>query len=145
MTEIVALVRGEQRAQDGFDLLLVGFVMKSEAAGDADAVGVDHDRAGHPEDVAHDEVGCFSADAGQGGQLVESMGHFAVVALAEDARHRDDVLRLGLVQTAGLDIFRELLGGAFGKIRGAGVALKERGGHHVDARVGALGGQARCD
>lgn len=92
VTEVVALVGGEQSAQDGFDLLLVGFAVQSESSGDADTVGVHDDGAGHTEDIAHDEVRGLSSDAGQSGQLVEGMGDFAVVTVAQHARHRDDIL-----------------------------------------------------
>ena len=145
MAKIVALVRREKPAQNRFDLFLIGLVMQTETTGDTDAVGIDHDGAGHMIDIAHDEIGGFSADTGQGGQLVERMGNLAVVALAKDARHRDDILRFGFVESAGFDVFRKLLGGAFGKIRGAGVALKQGGSDHIDACVGTLGGQARRD
>ena len=92
MAKIVAFVRREKPAQNRFDLFLIGLVMQTETTGDTDAVGIDHDGAGHMIDIAHDEIGGFSADTGQGGQLVERMGNLAVVALAKDARHRDDIL-----------------------------------------------------
>ena len=145
VAEIVALIGRKQSAQDDFDLLLIGLGMQTEAAGDADAVGIDHDRAGHMEDIAHDEVGGFSADTGQGDQLVEGIGDLAVIAVAQDARHRDDILGFGFVESAGFDVFRQLLGCALREVRGAGVALKKRGSHHVDARVGTLGGESGRD
>lgn len=145
VAEIVAFLGGKQGAQDGFDLLLIGLGMQTEAAGDADAVGIDHDCAGHMENIAHDEVRGFSADTGQGDQLVEGIGNIAVVAITQDACHRDDILGFGFVESAGLDVFRQLLGRALCEVRGAGVALKKRGSHHVDARVGTLGGESGRD
>lgn len=124
MAKIIAFLGGKQGAQDVFDLLLIGLGMQTEAAGDADAMGIDHDGAGHMEDIAHDEVGGFSADTGQSDQLVEGIGNLAVVAVAQDACHRDDILGFGFVESAGFDVFRQLLGCALREVRGAGVALK---------------------
>lgn len=145
VAEVVALVRWEQGAQDQLDLLLVGLVVQTQPAGDADAVGVDDDRARHTEDIAHHEVGGLSPDARQGGQLVEGGGYLAAVAVDQHARHRDDIAALGLIQPAGFYVLGDLVGRGRGEILRAGVAFKERGRDHVHACVGALGGEARRD
>ena len=139
MTKIVALLGGQELSQRELDLLLIGLVVQTESARDADAVGVDHHSAVHVEDVAHHEIGGLSADAGQGCESLDGVGDLTIVLFAQHTSHRDDILRFGLVQTAGLDVFSEFLRGALGEVGGAGVACEQLGRDQIHASVCALG------
>ena len=92
-------------------------------------------------DVAENEVRGLASDAGETRQLLHRAGDPAAVLFKENFRALDEVFGLGIVKAAGLDGFADLF------IAGVGERLErrepcvQRGGDHVHARIGALGGE----
>ena len=145
VAEIVAPGRGDDLFQPQLHFVRVGEVFaKAQPVGDADAVGVCHNGR-FAVDIPADEIGGFAANAGQGGELFNGAGHFAVKLVQQHPAHIDDVLSLGVEKSAGADDVFHIF--QFGRGQGlqAGIGGKEGGGDQVDPGVGALGGESGGD
>ena len=64
-----------------------------------------------PEYVPHDQVGAFSAYAGQGQQLVEIVRHVSAVVVPQHLHAGADIPGLAVAQAAGMDDFLDVLHG----------------------------------
>ena len=115
MTEVVGAFHRQNLPQLLFHLQRVGALAESQQIGDADTVGItDHRR--FVVDVADNQVGSLSADAGQLGQLFDGVGQNSIVVVKQHFGHGDDVPRLGFEQSAGLDHLLHLFQRRIGKI-----------------------------
>jgi len=114
---------------------------EAEAVGDAEDMGVDHDAFSFAEADTEDDVGGFAGGAGDGDELGEGLGDLTVEIGDDFAGSALDGFCLVVVEAGGADEGFELGEGGFGHRGGSGEALEERRGDHVDADVGALGGE----
>jgi len=119
-----------------------GFALgEAEAAGDAEDVGVDYHTFSFAEADSENDIGGLAGSAGDGDQLGESLWDFAVEFLEDFTGCALDGFGLVAEETGGADEFFEFWKRRFrhcGRVR---EAAKEFRGHHVDADVGALGGE----
>ena len=83
----------EQRLEIPLHLVRVVVAAELQPAGEAADVGVDRD-PGPAEGIAGHDISRLAADAGQGEQGVEVVGHLAAVAVHQLLGGRDDVLAL---------------------------------------------------
>ena len=86
-----------------------------------------------------DDVGGFSADAGQGLQGVYVVGNDAVEIISQAGRHADEVMGLVVRKGDGFDVVEDFFVGGFGQGSRIGEAFEQRGCDEVDPFVGALG------
>jgi len=145
MDDLVGEVDPAVRREDAHQLLLhlLGRVSfgHAEAAGDAEDVGVDDDAFRLFEADAENDVGSFAGCAGDGYELGEGFGDLAVEFGADFAGGALDGLGLVVEEAGGADEGFELREGGLGHGRWGGEALEELRCDHVDADVGALGGE----
>ena len=113
----------------------------AEAAGDAEDVSVDDDAFSLFETDAEDDVGGFAGCAGDGDEFGEGLRDLA--AEVSDDFAGGAVNGFGLVAKEAGGPYKgfKLWLGCFGHGRGGGEALEELRRDHVDADIGALGGE----
>ena len=142
VAEVIALFRRDDLPQFAlYFCRLFDIVDEADQVAEADAVGIGDDGR-FAEDIAHDEVGALSADAGQGQEFFEGLRHMVVVLVVEDAHAGADVAGLAAAQAAGTDDFFDLLRFRGGECRDIREFFVEQRCDLVYARIGALGGQA---
>jgi len=104
-------------------------------------VGVYDDAFGFAVGYAEDDAGGFAGCSGDGEELGHGLRDFAAELLADDAACALDGLGFVVVEAGGADELFDGFDGGFGHGLGCGVGGEELGGDHVDAGVGALGGE----
>ena len=139
MAEVARFLRREYLTQLLFHTQRVlAAIGETQSPRDADAVRV-ADVGGLAVNVAEDEVRRLAPDAGQRRELLHRAGDLAAVLFEQNFRALDEILRLGVVKSAGADHLADLLIAGVCKGFERRIFLKERGRDHVHARVGALG------
>ena len=113
---------------------------QAEPFGDTENMGVHRHGRLVPDDGA-DDVGGLASDALKGLEVIDVIGYDAVVSGDEALRHLDQMFRLRARITDGFDVFEDLVGGSCRQGFGGWVRGKEGRGDHVNALVGALGGE----
>ena len=141
MAEVARFLRREYLTQLLFHTQRVlAAIGETQSPRDADAVRV-ADVGGLAVNVTEDQIRRLASDAGQRRELLHRAGDLAAVLFEQNFRALDEILRLGVVKSAGADHLADLL------IRRVREGLKrrelliERRRDHVHARVGALGGK----
>ena len=119
---------------------VLGPVGKSQAAGDADAVGI-ADVGGLTEHVSQNQIGRLAAHAGQGGEFFHGPGNLAAVALHKLLGAGDNIPGLAVVEAAGVDVLPDFGRVRLGKALQSGEAGVEGGRDFVDPLIRALGGK----
>ena len=104
-------------------------------------MGVDDDAFGFAVGYAEDYAGGLAGCAGDGEKFGHGLRDFVVELLADDAACALNGLGLVVVEAGGADEFFNGLDGGFGHGFRGGIGREELGGDHVDAGVGALGGE----
>ena len=113
---------------------------QAESFGDAEDMGV-HCHSGLVPDDGADDVGGLASDALKGLEVIDVIGDDAVVGGGEALRHLNQMFGFGTGITDGFDVFEDLIGGSCCQGFGGRVCGKEGRGDHVNALVGALGGE----
>jgi len=124
-----------------FDFGGVSVCGEVEALGEAGDVGVDDDADVLVEGISEDDVGGFSTDAAEGGELLHGVRNLAVVFLDDVGGGAADGGGFGAEEAGGLDDFFDVGLGGFGERFGSGIFFEEDGGDDVNADVSALGGE----
>lgn len=137
VAEVIGFLRRKQLAQLIFHLCRIFSGGEPQQVGNADAVGVAYD-GGLVVDVAHNQVGSFPAYTRQLGQLFHSVRQNAVILVQQHLGHGDDILGLGVIESAGTHHLFQ-----FSKIRRceilqALVLLIQILGYNIDPGIGAL-------
>lgn len=117
------------------------FGIKSKSAAYSDTVSVGND-AGDSENVAEEEVGYLSSDAGKFAEQLDVARQFTAVFVAKLDASRLDRRRLGSVKSAGTDDIFDILKGRVGKLCKRGESFKQVLAYDIDTRVRALGGKS---
>ena len=117
-------------------------VHKTEAIGNADAMGVHNGRTGDFIYVTQNEVCGFSAYTGQGGKLLHGLRHFAIVLCQQHLGAGNHIASLCSEETAGMNIFLNLFHICLRKCLQSGKSFKKRRGDFVYALVSTLSGKA---
>ena len=106
----------------------------------AEHVGVDGKGGLAPHDGL-DDVGGLAAYTGQAHELFERVGDLAPEVAHQHAGHAHQVAGFIVGVGHALDVLEDDLGRGQGHGLGGGIVVQEVGGDHVDALVGALGGE----
>ena len=145
MDDFVGVLNPPVFGDDFHQVLLYGLrgfaASEAEAAGDAEDVGVYDDAFGFAVGYAEDYAGGFAGGAGDGEEFGHGLWDFAVELLADDAACALDGLCLVVVEASGADELFDGFDGSFGHALWRGVGGEELRRDHVDAGVGALGGE----
>ncbi len=132
---------GNELNERAFDLDGVIAPDKAESAAEAGDVGINDDAFVEPEGVTENDVGSFASDPGQGDEGVHGGGDLATVVFDKGAAAVLDVFGFAAEEAGGLDDSFDAGEWSGGEGGGVGKLRKEPGSHHVDADVGALGGE----
>jgi len=100
-------------------------------------VGVDR-QSGDAEAFHADDVGCFAADTGQGGQVFEFAGNDTMVIVNKDSGQSVEVFGFVTVEAQGADVFFQIRRGAGQEFLQGGVVLKKISGDKIHLTVGGL-------
>jgi len=114
---------------------------EAETAGDAEDVSVDDDAFGFAVGYAEDDAGGFAGCSGDGEELSHGLRNFAAELLADDAARALNRLGLVVVEDGCADELFDGFNRSLGHGLRSGVSGEELGGDHVDAGIGALGGE----
>ncbi len=124
-----------------FDFDGIGMGGQAQASREAADVGVDHDADVFVEGVAQDDVGGFAAYAAQAGQFLHGLGHIAAEFFQNVLGGLFDGFGFAAEKTGGLDDFFDVSLRSGGQGLDGGIFFEEDRGDHVDAHIGALGGE----
>jgi hypothetical protein len=141
MGEEGPVVLGDDFHQVLFDFDGIGVCGEVEALGEASDVGIDDDADILVEGVSQDDIGGFSTDAAEGGEFLHGLGDLAVVFLDDVGGGGADGGGFAAEEAGGLDDFFDVGLGGFGECFGGRVFFEEDGSNHIDAHIGALGGE----
>ena len=94
VAEIAAFFRRQQFPQGHFHLIGVFYRNQAHTPADADAVGIRHN-GGFVENIPHNQVGGFPANAGKLGQLLNGIGEFPAVIPQKHLGDTDNIFGLG--------------------------------------------------
>ena len=144
VTKIVAFLWRKQLSQRKLHLIRVFRFDKTEQIRNADKVGVGNNGR-LAVNIAAYEVCRFSADSGQGGQVLDIVRNPSAEIGKDFLRHSDNVLRLGAIEAAGAHKLLHIGNIGIGKGFNARIFLKKRWLDKVHPCVGALGRKPCCN
>ena len=114
MAEASGFFRGDFFPQLHFDLVGVFGSSKTQQIGDTDTVGIAN--IGRlAVDITTDEIGCFAADAGESGELLNRIRDYATVFIPKHFAHFNDIAGLGVIKAAAAHHFFHIGDIRFGK------------------------------
>lgn len=138
------LLRKEEH-QVLFDFHRIFFGTQPQSVAEPFDVGIDHHSGASTHRRAENAIGRFPPDARQLDQPFHFIGHLALMFGRENAATLADILRFVPIKPGALDHFFQIVKRSFGEILGRGIFFEQRGGHLIDADVGALGREDRRD
>ena len=145
MAELVAFLWRDDFPKSLFHLGgLLHVIDKADEIAEADAVRVGHDGR-LSVNVAENEVGALSADAGERKKLLHVVRNNVMVLLMENLHACTDVACLGAAKSAGADNGFDFLRRSGSKRCDIRIFLQKIHHHHIDPRVGALRGKTHAD
>ena len=141
--ELTPVFRGQRAAEDPFDLHCIFRPDQPDQVGEPDHMGI-HRQTRHLEGIAQHHVRSLSAYAGEGDQVFHPLRHFAAETLHDPPRHSDEIGRLGVIKSAGMDhLFQFVLICRRHRFRG-GIFLKQHRRDTVHFFIRALRRKDRC-
>ena len=149
VAEISPVFLGDQFHQFFFDFDgvfgIVGRSDQPQPQGDPADMGIDGDAFVYPAGRAENDVGGFPGDTGKCDKVLHCLGNLAVEFFADGFTGTDDGFCFLAEKACRTDVLLQFgfVGG--GEIAGGAIFFEKVFGDDVDALVGALGGENRCD
>ena len=92
-------------------------------------------------DISTNHIGCFPSNTGQRRQIGELSRYLSVMLFQQCLTAGNDVFRLHMIKTGGVDILLQFFQLRMGKSFNGIVLLKQIRGYDVDSGIGTLGTQ----